>query len=66
MALGPGATLLASGGQDKLVRIWDLRDELDRWSRIGKLVDERIESERRAEAQRRRREREREEDSREK
>jgi WD40 repeat protein len=54
MALGPDATVLASGGQDKLVRIWDLRDELDRWSRISKLVDDRITSERRAEAERRR------------
>jgi WD40 repeat protein len=66
MALGPGATLLASGGHDKLVRIWNLRDELDRWSRIEKLIDERIESERRAEAERRRKQKERRDDDKEK
>jgi WD40 repeat protein len=34
LAFGPGGSVLASGGIDKSVRIWNVSDEIDRWNRI--------------------------------
>jgi WD40 repeat protein len=41
LAFDPGGTLLASGGTDKLVRLWKVTDEIDRWNRIEALLEER-------------------------
>jgi WD40 repeat protein len=65
LALGPGGKLLASGGIDKTVRVWDVPAELNRWDCIEAYIDEQVQQARAIEEERRAKARKQEERSRE-
>jgi WD40 repeat protein len=62
MAFSPGGTMLASGGRDKSVRIWNVSEERARWDSIGVAIRELLEAEQRRESKRREEKRGKDED----
>ena len=65
MAFGPGGAMLASGGRDRSVRIWNVSEERERWDRIERAIRQRaleLEVERNLARQREREKRERDSD----
>jgi WD40 repeat protein len=65
MAFGPGGTMLASGGRDMSVRIWNVTEERERWDRIKRAIRQReteLAAEQKRESERKREQRERDDD----